>query len=113
MMKRTIFSTLCSILAVVVIVAVVLSISNAAVPEYTSLSGYEYTGEKVKGEAIIRSAAEEDDTIFLFGSSELSTTMIKSHPANFFTEYDFGFDVYRGTRLKSESYPCSYSCGQR
>ena len=103
MMKKVILSTLCSVLAVVVLVAAVLGISNAAVPEYTSKTGYEYTGEKVKGEAVIRSAAEEDDTIFLFGSSELSTTMIKSHPANFFTKYDFGFDVCTVGRGSSQS----------
>lgn len=103
MMKKTLISTVCSVLAVVVLVAAVLGVSNAAVPEYTSLTGYEYTSEKVKGETIISSAAAEVDTIFLFGSSELSTTMIKSHPANFFTEHDFGFDVCTVGRGSSQS----------
>lgn len=102
-MKKLLISALCTVLVVGIVIASVSVISQAAVPEYNSQTGYEYTTEKVKGQAIIKSAAQEPDTIFLFGSSELSTTMIESHPANFFTEYDFGFDVCTVGRGSSQS----------
>ncbi len=102
-MKRTILSALCAALCAVLLTAAVLAGSRAMVPDYKSQTGYEYTSEKVKGQAIIQSAAAQDDTVFLFGSSELSTTMISSHPANFFTQYDFGFDVCTVGRGSSQS----------
>lgn len=102
-MKKTLITAAASLLAVVLVISLVSIISRASLPEYSSQAGYEYTTEKVKGQAIISSAAQENDTIFLFGSSELSTTMIESHPANFFTKYDFGFDVCTVGRGSSQS----------
>lgn len=38
-------------------------------------------------------SAAQDDTLLIFGSSELRTTYIPTHPANFFADKRAGFQV--------------------
>lgn len=49
--------------------------------------------EKQKGTDLIRKAVQEQNNVFILGSSELMTTMIASHPARMFNGQQAGFQV--------------------
>lgn len=92
-MKKLAASALLALLCAGAVLIGVRMYANAAMPEYNYAVGYEYYPEKLKGTAIIGEASKTESNVFIFGSSELNTTMIASHPANFFAEYNMGFDL--------------------
>ena len=49
--------------------------------------------EKITGQTLVRQSAAQEDTLLIFGSSELRTTEIPTHPANFFAGKRAGFQV--------------------
>lgn len=49
--------------------------------------------EKITGRTLIQQSASQEDTLLIFGSSELRTTEISTHPANFFAGKRAGFQV--------------------
>lgn len=49
--------------------------------------------EKITGRYLIQQSAAQEDTLLVFGSSELRTTEISTHPANFFAGKRAGFQV--------------------
>ena len=49
--------------------------------------------EKITGQYLLRQSAAQEDTLLIFGSSELRTTEISTHPANFFAGKRAGFQV--------------------
>lgn len=49
--------------------------------------------EKITGEYLVEQAAMEPDSLLIYGSSELKTTDICTHPANFFADKRCGFQV--------------------
>ena len=49
--------------------------------------------EKITGTYLVGQSAAQEDTLLIFGSSELRTTEISTHPANFFAGKRAGFQV--------------------
>ena len=49
--------------------------------------------EKITGTYLVEQSAGQEDTLLLFGSSELRTAGISTHPANFFAGKRAGFQV--------------------
>ena len=49
--------------------------------------------EKITGRILLQQSAAQEDTLLIFGSSELRTTEISTHPANFFAGKRAGFQV--------------------
>ena len=49
--------------------------------------------EKITGTYLVEQSAAQEDTLLIFGSSELRTTEISTHPANFFAGKRAGFQV--------------------
>lgn len=49
--------------------------------------------EKITGRIRLQQSAAQEDTLLIFGSSELRTTEISTHPANFFAGKRAGFQV--------------------
>ena len=49
--------------------------------------------EKITGRYLLEQSAAQGDTLLIFGSSELRTTEISTHPANFFAGRRAGFQV--------------------
>lgn len=49
--------------------------------------------EKITGRVLLQQSAAQEDTLLIFGSSELRTTEISTHPANFFAGKRAGFQV--------------------
>ena len=83
--------------AVTVAGGVVLGGSGAALaasmpPWLDSVGNFNHT-EKITGTYLVEQSAAQEDTLLIFGSSELRTTEISTHPANFFAGKRAGFQV--------------------
>ena len=66
---------------------------QASLPPWRdSVGDYNYT-EKITGTYLVEQSAAQEDTLLIFGSSELRTTEISTHPVNFFAGKRAGFQV--------------------
>lgn len=92
-MRKFILTALACLLAVLAALALVQLGVEASMPAYPQSLGDDPVPEKITGEYLLRAAAESDDTLPVFGSSELKTTEICTHPANFFAGKRCGFQV--------------------
>ncbi len=62
-------------------------------PEYKDALGNDNYTEKITGLYLLEQSADRDDNIIIYGSSELRTLNISTHPANFFAGKRCGFQV--------------------
>lgn len=62
-------------------------------PSYPEALGNTLDVEKITGTYLVKEVAELPDTLTVFGSSELKTFEIPTHPANFFVGKRAGFQV--------------------
>ena len=92
-MRKALFRALACLLAAVLALALVRWGLEATMPDYPSALGDDPVPEKITGEYLMKAAAESPDTLTIFGSSELKTTEISTHPANFFAGKRCGFQV--------------------
>lgn len=69
------------------------AVLRAAMPEYTDNLGNDNYGEKLYGLTLLKASAQREDNIILYGSSELRTLDISTHPVNFFADKRDGFQV--------------------
>ena len=67
-------------------------ITNFMPPWRDSVGDVNHT-EKITGTYLVEQSAAQEDTLLIFGSSELRTTEISTHPANFFAGKRAGFQV--------------------
>ena len=65
----------------------------ATIPPYQNSLGYLNHTEKITGQHLLREAAAQGDNLIIFGSSELATFEIPTHPSNFFAGMRGGFQV--------------------
>lgn len=92
-MKRALRALLCAAAALLALWGVGAAV-RASLPDYPDAIGLDpNVTEKITGETLVRLAAAEDDELLIFGSSELKTTDITTHPANFFADRRCGFQV--------------------
>lgn len=61
-------------------------------PWRDSIGDFNYT-EKITGTYLVEQSAAQEDTLLIFGSSELRTMEISTHPVNFFAGKRTGFQV--------------------
>ena len=66
---------------------------EAAMPDYPAALSAEAAEEKITGMWLTEQAAEQDNSLLIFGSSELKTTDICTHPANFFADTGLQVDL--------------------
>jgi len=71
--------------------------------KYNSQVGNQLLVEKNKGLVLQEKGLERGDNLFIFGSSELNTEYIPSHPSNIFVKYNEGFQVNLIGRGNSQS----------
>lgn len=77
---------------------------RASVPDYPDTLGDDAgMTQKITGEYLLTAAANEPDSLIVFGSSELKTTDICTHPANFFAGKRCGFQVFLAGRGSCQS----------
>lgn len=68
------------------------AVINSMPPWRDSVGNFNHT-EKITGTYLVEQSAAQEDTLLIFGSSELRTTEISTHPANFFAGKRAGFQV--------------------
>lgn len=92
-MKKTILFVLCLVLICGVVLGGIQLGLNAAMPDYADNLGDDNYDEKLMGTDLVSASAQRPDNLILYGSSELRTTNISTHPANFFADKRAGFQV--------------------
>lgn len=92
-MGKRILAALAGLVAVFLALVAVTALVRETVPAYPASMGdaHEVT-EKITGQHLVRQAAEAGNLI-IYGSSELKTTDIVTHPANFFAGGRNGIQV--------------------
>ena len=94
-MKKLLFG------AVGVLLAVSIGLGGAAwalggdlfLPAYPAVLGNDNSTEKITGRYLVEKAAELPVTVTVYGSSELRTFEIPTHPSNFFAGQRAGFQI--------------------
>lgn len=69
------------------------AVLRAAMPEYADNLGNDNHNEKLYGLELLKASAAREDNIIIYGSSELRTFDISTHPVNFFADKRDGFQV--------------------
>lgn len=92
-MRKLLLRLLACLLAAVLALGLVRLVVEKTMPAYPASLGNDPIAEKITGEYLMKTAAEQPDTLTIFGSSELKTTEICTHPANFFAGARCGFQV--------------------
>lgn len=92
-MKRAALSALSLVLAVWLALAGTGAVIHRTMPPWRDSVGNENHTEKITGRYLVEQSAAREDTLLIFGSSELRTTEISTHPANFFAGKRAGFQV--------------------
>ena len=92
MRKWGVKALFCLAAMVLALAAVRLAVEQT-MPDYPQALGNTLDEEKITGTWLVRTAAEQEDTLTVFGSSELKTFEISTHPANFFAGKRCGFQV--------------------
>ena len=91
-MRKGCKALLCLAAAVLGLFLVRLAVEKTE-PSYPEALGNTLDVEKITGTCLVKEAAELPDTLTIFGSSELKTFEIPTHPANFFAGKRAGFQV--------------------
>lgn len=91
-MRKGCKALLCLAAAVLGMFLVRLAVEKTE-PSYPEALGNTLDVEKITGTCLVKEAAELPDTLTIFGSSELKTFEIPTHPANFFAGKRAGFQV--------------------
>jgi len=66
---------------------------NTTMPAYRDSVGDDNYTEKITGLYLVRESAAREDNLIIYGSSELRTLEISTHPSNFFAGKRAGFQV--------------------
>lgn len=92
--KKVFFSLLCCLVCIAAVLTGITLWLFGTMPDYPDALGSDpNVTEKITGLYLMRQAAQQPDTLMIFGSSELKTTDICTHPANFFSDKRCGFQV--------------------
>lgn len=92
-MKKAIAGGIGLILVAAVLLFGAGRILDAQMPEYNDALGNDNYNEKLYGLELLKASAAKDDNIILYGSSELRTMEISTHPVNYFMNKAEGFQV--------------------
>ena len=93
-MKKSLRTALLALLLAALLLGGATALVYASAGDYPDALGLDpEVTEKITGEYLLTAAAAEPDSLIVFGSSELKTTDICTHPANFFAEKRCGFQV--------------------
>ena len=92
-MRRALLAALATVLVCALALAAVRWGLEAAMPDYPAALSAQAAEEKITGMWLTEQAAEQDNSLLIFGSSELKTTDICTHPANFFADTGLQVDL--------------------
>ena len=92
-MKKVLLRILCAIVVVALIIAATPFAISASMPKYNEALGNRSDDQKIQGLYLLKESAALSDNVIIYGSSELRTDYISTHPANFFENKRAGFQV--------------------
>lgn len=95
-MKRVVKSLLSVTLLLIGVVGVFWMVGwwiSSSMPVYKDSAGNVNYTEKMTGLYLLEESAARDDNLIIYGSSELRTTEISTHPSNFFEGKRNGFQI--------------------
>ena len=92
-MKRVIAVALLTVALCAAAVAAVPLVLEQTMPAYPSSLASDDAEEKITGMWMVAQGAKADNSLLIFGSSELKTSDIVTHPANFFAETGLQVDL--------------------
>ncbi len=91
--KSVLIPAVAMLLAAVLLLLAVDAAVTRTMPAWQDSTGNMNDTEKITGRYLVQQSAAQKDTLLIFGSSELRTTEISTHPANFFAGKRAGFQV--------------------
>lgn len=83
-MRKRLLAALAALAACAAVLLAVPAAYRATMPDYPASLAAQNAGEKITNVYLVEQAAKREDSLLIFGSSELKTTDIRTHPANFF-----------------------------
>ena len=92
-MKRVIAVALSTVALCAAVLAAVPLVLEKTMPAYPSTLAADDAEEKITGMWLVEQGAKADNSLLIFGSSELKTSDIVTHPANFFAETGLQVDL--------------------
>ncbi len=90
---KIIFRAFCVILTLALVLIALPFALKASAPEYRDALGDTSHDQKIQGLYLLKESAKQTDNVIIYGSSELRTDYISTHPANFFKNKRAGFQV--------------------
>ncbi|MBQ8868604.1 MAG: D-alanyl-lipoteichoic acid biosynthesis protein DltD [Oscillospiraceae bacterium] len=92
-MKKVLLRILCAVVIAALLVSATPFVIDAAMPSYNEALGNQSDDQKIQGLHLLKESAALSDNVIIYGSSELRTDYISTHPANFFKDKRSGFQV--------------------
>lgn len=92
-LKQVLFPMMVLLIGSVLVFTAAGSVITETMPPYIDSIGELTAAEKITGQYLLEQSAHREDNLIIFGSSELRTTDIPTHPANFFAGKRCGFQV--------------------
>ncbi len=91
--KKVLLRIFCVVVVAALIVAATPFAIDASMPKYNEALGNRSDDQKIQGIHLLKESAALSDNVIVYGSSELRTDYILTHPANFFEDKRAGFQV--------------------
>ncbi len=92
-MKKLLLRALCLLVIVALLFSATPFVIKSAMPEYNEALGNTSDDQKIQGLYLLKESASRPNNVIIYGSSELRTDYISTHPANFFAGKRSGFQV--------------------
>jgi len=92
-MKKLIGGAVSILLSCTLALGIAAYCVSSNMPDYPMALGNDNSTEKITGRWLVETAAEQPETVTIYGSSELRTFEISTHPSNFFAGERAGFQV--------------------
>lgn len=92
-MKKVLLRILCVVVIFAAVVALINPTISLFMPKYNEALGNGSDDQKIQGMYLVKESAKLPDNMIIYGSSELRTDYISTHPANFFEGKKAGFQV--------------------
>lgn len=92
-MKKILLRVGCAFVILALIISFMPSFINEFMPEYKDALGNQSDDQKIQGMYLLKESAKRKDNVIIYGSSELRTDYISTHPANFFKDKRANFQV--------------------
>lgn len=92
-MKKLLIAGISALIGVVLLFTLVGQLIYNTMPPYLDSIGDDNYTEKITGLYLVEQSAKRDNNVIIYGSSELRTLNISTHPANFFKGQRNGIQV--------------------